>query len=121
MNKVRYLDISPAELHQDMNERGILVNNEQPKRGPKKLVGAYKKVGVGREDGKKRMQWQRIGKMLTLAPQLGEEALQFGCGSAMDKKRDWLVPAFRSFHLMNELGVEIWQLFFILKRKWKRF
>ncbi|MGL5591500.1 MAG: pyruvate dehydrogenase (acetyl-transferring) E1 component subunit alpha [Mycoplasmoidaceae bacterium] len=110
MNKLIHLDIIPSHLHQVMNEEGILVKNYQPKLSPEQIVETYKKMVVGREVDKKMLQWQRIGKMLTFAPNLGEEALQFGCALAMDKTRDWLVPAFRSFHLMSELGVEIWQL-----------
>ena len=45
--------------------------------------------------------------MVTFAPNLGEGALQFGWALAMTKKRGGLGPAFRSFHLMNGLGVEI--------------
>ena len=79
MNKLIYLDIIPSELHQVMNEKGILVKNNQPKPAPKKIGETYEKMVVGREVDKKMMQWQRNGKMLTCAPNLGEEAVQFGC------------------------------------------
>ncbi|HHY10030.1 MAG TPA: pyruvate dehydrogenase (acetyl-transferring) E1 component subunit alpha [Firmicutes bacterium] len=45
---------------------------------------------------------QRQGRMLTYAPNTGQEATQVGSAAAMSKN-DWLVPAFR------ELGALLWR------------
>ena len=111
MEKLLHLDKIESTLHQILNEDGILKKNYHPKMNNQELIDVYSKMVIGREADKKMMQWQRTGKMLTFAPNLGEEALQYATALAMDKKKDWLVPAFRSFHVMNELGVELSQLF----------
>ncbi|WP_391592040.1 Pyruvate dehydrogenase E1 component alpha subunit [[Mycoplasma] cavipharyngis] len=67
---------------------------------------AYERMIFQRTFDEKMLQMQRQGRMLTFAPNLGEECLQVGMALAMNKE-DWLVPAFRSGLLMLERGFEL--------------
>ncbi|MGL4768934.1 MAG: pyruvate dehydrogenase (acetyl-transferring) E1 component subunit alpha [Mycoplasmoidaceae bacterium] len=111
MKKLIVLDESSSHFCQFLDNNGVMKKGINPTLDNKTAVEILKKMIIGRETNKKMLQWQRTGKMLTFAPNLGEEALQYATAYAMDKKNDWFVPAFRSFHLMVELGVEVYQLF----------
>jgi pyruvate dehydrogenase E1 component alpha subunit len=59
-----------------------------------KLVYLYKLMLLTRCADNKALQLQRQGRMLTYAPNIGQEAAQVGSAAAIEE-RDWLVPAFR--------------------------
>ncbi|ERJ11515.1 pyruvate dehydrogenase (acetyl-transferring) E1 component subunit alpha [Haloplasma contractile] len=58
------------------------------------LVSMYKTMLLGRIADTKALQYQRQGRMLTYAPNKGQEAAQVGSVAATEQS-DWLVPAFR--------------------------
>lgn len=65
---------------------------------------AYEFMVLSRQQDTYMTQLQRQGRMLTFAPNFGEEALQVASGMALTKD-DWFVPAFRSNATMLYLGV----------------
>src|SRR5690554_1694606 len=64
-----------------------------------KLLHMYKVMLLGRIADIKAVQFQRQGRMLTFAPNMGQEAAQIGPMAAIEKT-DWLVTAFREFNAM---------------------
>ncbi|UTS70597.1 pyruvate dehydrogenase (acetyl-transferring) E1 component subunit alpha [Mycoplasma bradburyae] len=100
----------PELLHRVIDNEGRVIDPSYvQKLSDERIIEAYYYMNLSRELDKKMLIWQRSGKMLTLAPNLGEEALQIATSLAMTKK-DWLVPAFRSGGLMLHRGVRPYQL-----------
>ncbi|WP_027119345.1 thiamine pyrophosphate-dependent dehydrogenase E1 component subunit alpha [[Mycoplasma] testudinis] len=96
----------PESFFQVLDIDGKLVDGYTPNLSVEKVLEAYKFMNISRQKDKKMLNWQRSGKMLNFAPNLGEEALQAAVALAMHKE-DWLVPAFRSDCLMNMRGVPL--------------
>ncbi|UUM19576.1 MULTISPECIES: pyruvate dehydrogenase (acetyl-transferring) E1 component subunit alpha [unclassified Mycoplasma] len=92
---IRILDINGDLI--DKKYKSPLSNDQ--------LLEAYKWMVLSRQQDTYMLQLQRQGRMLTFAPNFGEEALQVATAYAMDRKKDWLVPAFRSNATMLALGV----------------
>ncbi|CAC13937.1 PYRUVATE DEHYDROGENASE E1 COMPONENT, ALPHA SUBUNIT [Mycoplasmopsis pulmonis] len=69
-----------------------------------KIIEAYTWMVRSRQQDTYMTQLQRQGRMLTFAPNFGEEALQVATSLAMEKD-DWFLPAFRSNATMLHLGV----------------
>lgn len=87
---VRYLD-----------EDGELVGGEQPM--PDELaVQGYTVMLKGRRFDERCVSLQRQGRMVTLAPGIGQEAATVGAAMALDPKTDWFVPQYR------ELAGQLW-------------
>ncbi len=70
------------------------------------LLKAYEFMVLSRQQDTYMSQLQRQGRMLTFAPNFGEEALQVASALAL-KKEDWLLPAFRSNAAMLMKGVPL--------------
>jgi pyruvate dehydrogenase E1 component alpha subunit len=87
------------EMIQIMNPEGEIVKPEwMPDLSDDEIVEMYKTMVYSRIIDTKVLQFQRQGRILTYAPNLGQEAAQVGSGFAM-KQTDWVASAFR------ELGV----------------
>ena len=71
-----------------------------------KMLEAYEYMVLSRQQDTYMTQLQRQGRILTFAPNFGEEALQVATSAAMEKG-DWFVPAFRSNATMLHLGVPV--------------
>jgi pyruvate dehydrogenase E1 component alpha subunit len=87
---VRYLD-----------EDGELVGGEQPMSDDMALAG-YTVMVKGRRFDERSVSLQRQGRMVTLAPGIGQEAATVGAAMALDNKTDWFVPQYR------ELAGQLW-------------
>ncbi len=74
------------------------------------LIKMYKTMALGRIADIKAIQYQRQGRMLTYAPNRGQEAAQVGAMAALEKQ-DWLVPAFRELNAMLYKGVTLEQIY----------
>ncbi|MEE3928229.1 pyruvate dehydrogenase (acetyl-transferring) E1 component subunit alpha [Mycoplasmopsis ciconiae] len=94
---VQYLDIDGNLIDKNFKPNYELTNEQ--------LVAAYTLMVRSRQQDTYMLQLQRQGRMLTFAPNLGEEALQAATAFALDKKKDWFLPAFRSNAVMLGLGV----------------
>ena len=74
------------------------------------LLKMYKTMLLTKLADIKALQYQRQGRMLTYAPNRGQEAAQVGSIAATEKN-DWLVPAFRELGAWLYKGVPLEQVF----------
>jgi len=99
--------VSAAEPHVDipfvryLDEDGELVGGEQPMSDELALAG-YTMMLKGRRFDERCVSLQRQGRMVTLAPGIGQEAATVGAAMALDPKTDWFVPQYR------ELAGQLW-------------
>ncbi len=94
-----------------LDEKGKIVNKElEPNIDKETLLKMYKTMTLGRVADIKAMQYQRQGRMLTYAPNRGQEAAQVGAAAAM-AEQDWFVPAFRELNAMLYRGVTLEQMY----------
>ncbi|MBN2540223.1 MAG: pyruvate dehydrogenase (acetyl-transferring) E1 component subunit alpha [Bacilli bacterium] len=106
-----FKDFDPlkGKMLQILDQNGKLV---QPKLEPTIdkdiLLKMYHTMVLGRVSDDKAIQYQRQGRMLTYAPNHGQEAAQVGSIAAM-KDDDWLVLAFRELNAMLYKGVTLEQ------------
>jgi pyruvate dehydrogenase E1 component alpha subunit len=84
----------------------ILDDSLVPQIANEKLVKMYKTMLLTRCADNKALQLQRQGRMLTYAPNTGQEAAQVGSAAAIEEK-DWLVPAFRELAAWLYKGVSL--------------
>jgi pyruvate dehydrogenase E1 component subunit alpha len=82
----------------------------EPDIDKKTLLKMYKTMALGRIADTKALQYQRQGRMLTYAPNKGQEAAQVGAAAAM-QEQDWFVPAFRELNAMLYRGVTLEQMY----------
>ncbi|QWB99723.1 pyruvate dehydrogenase (acetyl-transferring) E1 component subunit alpha [Mycoplasmatota bacterium] len=100
-----------GEMLQILDQNGKIVNDKLvPKIKKDTLLKMYKTMVLGRIADDKAVQFQRQGRMLTYAPNHGQEAAQLGSIAAMEEK-DWLVLAFRELNSMLYKGVTLKQSF----------
>ncbi|CAT04742.1 Pyruvate dehydrogenase E1-alpha subunit [Mesomycoplasma conjunctivae] len=99
---IRYLDIDGNLLKSTIF--GKLDAKKDITLSKNEIKKAYEFMVLSRQQDEYMTQLQRQGRMLTFAPNFGEEALQVAAAMAM-KKEDWFVPAFRSNAAMLYLGV----------------
>ncbi|MFP4478667.1 MAG: pyruvate dehydrogenase (acetyl-transferring) E1 component subunit alpha [Candidatus Izemoplasmatales bacterium] len=100
-----------GEMLQILDQDGKIVNDKlEPKIKKDTLLKMYKTMVLGRIADDKAVQFQRQGRMLTYAPNHGQEAAQLGSIAAMEDK-DWLVLAFRELNAMLYKGVTLKQSF----------
>ncbi|MBN2796293.1 MAG: pyruvate dehydrogenase (acetyl-transferring) E1 component subunit alpha [Clostridia bacterium] len=87
------------EMVQIMDPNGNIVKPEwMPNLSNEEIIEMYETMVFSRIIDEKILQYQRQGRILTYAPNLGQEAAQVGSGFAI-KQTDWVASAFR------ELGV----------------
>ncbi len=73
----------------------IIDDKHMPKLSDDQMVEAYKYMLYARQVDLKAVAYQRMGRLFTLPPNIGQEAAALGSAYALDKKKDWMVPAFR--------------------------
>ena len=94
-----------------LDAEGNVTNTKlEPKIDKETLLKMYKTMTLGRVADIRALQYQRQGRMLTYAPNMGQEAAQVGSMAALDKK-DWLSPGFRDLNLMLYRGVPLKQIY----------
>ena len=92
---------------QILDPKGKIVEPSLEPNLPKEtLLKMYKTMTLGRVADVRALQFQRQGRMLTYAPNKGQEAAQVGAAAAMEPQ-DWLSPAFRELNLMLYKGVPL--------------
>jgi pyruvate dehydrogenase E1 component alpha subunit len=100
-----------GEVLRILDQEGKVVNDKlEPKISKETLLKMYRTMVLGRVADEKALQFQRQGRMLTYAPNIGQEAAQVGPMAALDDQ-DWLVLAFREFNAMLYKGVTLEQAF----------
>lgn len=99
------------EIFQILDQEGVVVNHkEEPNISKDVLLKMYQTMTLGRIADIKAVQFQRQGRLLTYAPNIGQEACQIG-PMAATSDQDWLVLAFREFNAMLYKGVTLEQYF----------
>lgn len=94
------------EMIQVMDENGEIVNDElMPDISDDEILSLYKVMRRSRAMDTVALSLQRQGRMLTYAPNLGQEAAQVGSAYPL-KKTDWAVPAFRELGMWLMKGWE---------------
>ena len=94
---MEFKDYNPLEgkMYGVMDQDGKVKNEKDlPDLKEEELVYLYKTMLYTRIIDEKAVSYQRQGRMLTYAPNTGQEATQVGSAYAMEE-RDFLVPAFR--------------------------
>lgn len=84
----------------------IIDEDKLPNLTDDQLLYLYRTMLFSRTIDEKALSYQRQGRMLTYAPNLGQEATQVGSAYAMEKE-DWLVPAFRELGAWLVRGVPL--------------
>lgn len=96
---------------QILDHKGKIIEPDlEPKLDKATLTKLYETMVLGRIADIKAVQYQRQGRMLTYAPNRGQEAAQLGAVAAM-AKQDWLVPAFRELNAMIYRGVPLEKMY----------
>ncbi len=106
---MRFEDYNPLEErhYSILNVDGeILKEEDLPALSNDELLYLYKTMLYSRTIDEKALSYQRQGRMLTYAPNIGQEAAQVGSAYAMEKE-DWLVPAFRELGAWLVRGVPL--------------
>ncbi|CAM9117346.1 pyruvate dehydrogenase (acetyl-transferring) E1 component subunit alpha [Mycoplasma marinum] len=112
MKKYKYIDKNKVwqdekEFFRFLDVDGKLINkNFKTTVSKEELLRAYKYMILSRQQDTYMSQLQRQGRMLTFAPNFGEEALQVAAALSL-KKEDWLVPSFRNNAAMLMKGVPL--------------
>ncbi len=96
---------------QIMDKEGNIVKPEwMPELSDEDIINMYKLMRFSRIIDEKTLQYQRQGRMLTYAPNLGQEATQVGSASALDPK-DWVAPSFRELGIWLTKGAPLKNIF----------
>lgn len=94
-----------------LDAQGNVINDKlEPKIDKETLLKMYKTMTLGRVADIRALQYQRQGRMLTYAPNMGQEAAQVGAIAAIED-RDWLSPGFRDLDFMLFRGVPLRQVY----------
>lgn len=95
------------EMISILDKEGNIVREDiLPEIADDKLMKMYKTMLLTRIADSKALQYQRQGRMLTYAPNKGQEAAQIGSVAATEKE-DWLVPAFRELGAFLYKGISL--------------
>lgn len=98
-------------VFQILDSEGLVINSKaEPSISKDVLLKMYQTMTLGRIADIKAIQFQRQGRMLTYAPNIGQEAAQIG-PMAATTEQDWLVLSFREFNAMLYKGVTLEQYF----------
>jgi len=96
-----------GEMLQIMDAEGKIVAPDlKPDLSDERVLELYKVMLLTRAADTKALQLQRQGRMLTYAPNTGQEAAQVGSAAAL-RETDWLVPAFRELGAWLMKGVSL--------------
>lgn len=99
------------KMIQVMDENGEIVNADlMPDLKSEEILELYKTMLKARTIDSAALSLQRQGRLLTYAPNLGQEAAQVGSGYAL-KKTDWAVSAFRELGMWLIKGWTIEKIF----------
>lgn len=96
---------------QVMNQEGEIVNETiRPDLSDEELLEAYRFMLFARTADLMSVSYQRQGRLFTLPPNLGQEAIAAAAGKQMNRQ-DWLVPAFREMGAWLLKGAKLSDIF----------
>ncbi len=100
-----------SEMIQIMNKDGVIVHPEwMPTLSVEEMLRMYETMVYSRIIDTKTLQYQRQGRILTYAPNLGQEAAQVG-SIAASKQSDWVGSAFRELGAWLYRGAPLYNIF----------
>lgn len=100
-----------SEMIQVMNKDGVIVHPEwMPDLSVEDLLRMYETMVFSRIIDTKTLQYQRQGRILTYAPNLGQEAAQVG-SIAASRQSDWVGSAFRELGAWLYRGAPLYNIF----------
>lgn len=104
---IERFDPLKGEMLRIMDEEGqIIAPDLKPDLSDERVLELYKVMLLTRAADTKALQLQRQGRMLTYAPNTGQEAAQTASAAALGEN-DWLVPAFRELGAWLMKGVSL--------------
>ena len=104
---IERFDPLKGEMLRIMNEEGqIIAPDLKPDLSDERVLELYEVMLLTRAADTKALQLQRQGRMLTYAPNTGQEAAQTASAAALGEN-DWLVPAFRELGAWLMKGVSL--------------
>lgn len=100
-----------SDMIQVMNKDGVIVHPEwMPDLAVEELLHMYETMVFSRVIDTKTLQYQRQGRILTYAPNLGQEATQVG-SIAASRQSDWVGSAFRELGAWLYRGAPLYNIF----------
>lgn len=99
MGPFRLAEIPPATRY--LSPTGELVGAETPMSDELAIRG-LRCMLLGRRFDERSISLQRQGRMVTLAPGIGQEAASVGAAMALNQRIDWIVPQYR------EIAGQLW-------------
>src|SRR5262245_3870478 len=96
-----FVPSEPPPVVRCLDEAGELLAAEAPLSDDQALQG-LRVMLLGRRFDERCVSLQRQGRMVTLAPGIGQEAATVGAAMALDQATDWFVPQYR------ELAGQLW-------------
>lgn len=110
---MKFEDYNPLEekVFKIMDKKGKIMNtDDMPNFTNDQLLYLYRTMLLSRTMDEKQLSYQRQGRMLTYAPNIGQEATQIGSAYALEKE-DWIVPSFRELGAWLIHGVPLKNIF----------
>ncbi len=111
---MRFEDCNPIggdKHYRILDFDGNVIREEDiPSFSDEELLYLYWTMLFSRTIDEKNISYQRQGRMLTYAPNIGQEATQVGSAYAMEKN-DWLVPSYRELGAWLIKGVPLKNIF----------
>lgn len=99
------------EMFRIIDNEGELIDGRQiPEIEVEELIKLFKTMIMSRIIDTKALQYQRQGRMLTYAPNIGQEATQVGSISATNPD-DWVAPAFRELGIWLYRNTSLYNIF----------
>ena len=96
-----------GKMLQILDQEGNVTDEKLlPEITDEELIRLFKIMLYTRVIDRKALMYQRQGRMLTYAPNEGQEACQIGSAYALEK-RDWMAPAFRELGAWLTRGVDL--------------
>lgn len=98
------------EMIQIMDQEGVIVHPEwMPSLSVEEMLKMYKIMVLSRVTDTKVLQFQRQGRILTYAPNLGQEATQVG-SIASARQTDWVGTSFRELGIWLYKGASLYNI-----------
>lgn len=108
--KLEDYDLLKDDMIQIMDSEGVVIHPDlMPEIEDETLIDMYKTMVNSRVIDTKTLQYQRQGRILTYAPNLGQEAAQVG-SIAATRRSDWVASAFRELGAWLYRGAPLYSI-----------
>ena len=90
-----------------LDPQGNLTEGMVPSLSEEQLISAYRLILLSREVDRRLVALNRLGRLGTYPPVEGQEAAAIGSALALDRSRDWIVPAYRELPALIVHGMPL--------------